>query len=151
MKYLFFLVLFLSCENVQKKLTTKQTNTDIIAQVTIKHHSNFVDVHDPFATGKDTVQLKKAMDKITRFPEVAYINEQIIKSSKGKRGVAFFVHDEFNGDTLYYHFEVGDNSHEDRYVNIYNFLLEKKTGQIKAYDPLSDSILNLQDWRKKQK
>jgi hypothetical protein len=34
-------------------------------------------------------------------------------------------------------------------VNIYDFLLEKKTGQIKAYDHISGAIMSLQDWRKK--
>ena len=150
MKYLFLLTILLSCKNEQKKVIFTYTNKDTIVQTPIKDDSTFVDIHDPFATGKDTTRLKRVMDKIVKYPEVKYINEQIDKSSNGKHGVAFFVHDEFEGDTSYYDFEVGDNSHEDRYVNIYNFLLEKKTGLIKVYDPSSDSILSLKDWRKKR-
>ena len=91
------------------------------------------------------------MDKIFKFPEVQAINKQIDKTSKGTHGVSIMVHDEFKGDTSYYHFMVGDNSNEDRYMNVYDFLLDKKTGQIKAYDPSLDSIMNLQDWRKTRK
>jgi hypothetical protein len=63
-------------------------------------------------------------------------------------GVSIMVEDEFDGDTSYYHFRVGDNSHQEMYYNIYDFLLNKKTGQIKVYDPISDSILSLKNWRK---
>ena len=91
------------------------------------------------------------MDKIFKFPEVEAVNEQIDKASKGTHGVSIMVHDEFNGDTSYYHFMVGDNSHEDKYMNVYDFLLDKKTRQIKAYDPSLDSIMNLKDWRNTRK
>ena len=94
--------------------------------------------------------MNKAMNTIFKFPEVEAINKQIDKNSKGAHGVSIMVHDDFDGDTSYYHFEVGDNSHDDRYMNIYDFLLQKKTGQIKVYDHLSDSIISLRDWRKKR-
>ncbi len=83
------------------------------------------------------------MEIIFKFPEVQAINKQIEKNSKSKNGVSFMVHDEFESDTFYYHFEVGDNTHDDRYVNTFDFLLEKKTGQIKIYDNMSGAILSL--------
>lgn len=91
------------------------------------------------------------MDEIFNFPEVKAINEQINKNSKGAHGVSIMVEDNFDGDTSYYHFRVGDNSHEDRYEKIYDFLLDKETGEIKAYDNVSDLIMTLKDWRKNRK
>ena len=108
-------------------------------------------MHVPYKIGKDTVRLNKAMDKIFKFAEVEAITDQINKISKGKHSASMMVYDEFNRDTSYYHFMVGENSHDDRYVNIFNFLMDKKTGQIKAYDSVLDTVMNLRDWRKSRK
>jgi hypothetical protein len=151
MKYLFFLTILLSCKSGPKKVFIASPDRDTTAQILVKRDTTSIDVHDPYETDKDTVRLNKVMDEIFKFPEVEAINKQIDNTSKGTHGVSIMIHDEFNGDTSYYHFMVGDNSRKDRYVNIFNFLLEKKTGQIKAYDPSLDSIMTLQDWRKTRK
>jgi hypothetical protein len=91
------------------------------------------------------------MGKIFSFPEVEAINKHRIKRSKGSHGVSIQVHDEFERDTSFYNFMVGDNSHEDRYVNVFSFLLDKKSGQIKAYDAVLDSVMSLKDWRNARK
>ena len=148
MKYLFLLTLILSCKSGPRKVVVARNDLDTTPQVPVKRDTTSIDIHDPYETGKDTVRLNAVMDKIFKFPEVEAVNKQIDKTSNGKHGVSIMVRDEFNGDTSYYHFMVGDNSHEDRYMNVYDFLLEKKTGQIKAYDPSLDSIINLQIWRK---
>jgi len=151
MRFLLFLTILLSCKNGPKKVFIAPHNNDTTAQIPAKRDTTSIDLHDPYETGKDTARLNKVMDKIFKFPEVQAINKQIDKTSKGTHGVSIMVHDEFKGDTSYYHFMVGDNSNEDRYMNVYDFLLDKKTGQIKAYDPSLDSIMNLQDWRKTRK
>ena len=115
---------------------------------TIERDTSTIDIHDPYETGKDTVRLNAVMDKIFKFPEVQAINRQINKATKGAHGVSIMVSDEFDGDTSYYHFKVGDNSNDYMYHNIYDFLLEKNTGKIKVYESVSDSIMNLKDWRK---
>jgi hypothetical protein len=147
MKYIILLAILTSCKSEPRKVVATHNEKDTVDQKSVKSSSTSVDLHDPFQTGKDTIRLNKAMDKIFKFPEVQDINNQIDRNSHGKHGVSFMVTDNFDGDTSYYLFEVGDNSH-DRYMNIYDFLLEKKTGQIKAYDQLSDSIMTLKEWRK---
>jgi hypothetical protein len=151
MKYLFILTIFLSCKSGPRKVFVSHNDTDPTAEASNPRDTTSVDIHDPYETGKDTNRLNKVMETISKFPEVEAINKQIDKNSKGNHGVSFMVHDEFDSDTSYYHFEVGDNSHADRYVNIYDFLLEKKTGQIKVYDHLTGTIMNLQDWREARK
>jgi hypothetical protein len=148
MKHLFVLTILLGCKSGHKKVIVAHNDSDTTAQATVRHDTTSIDVHNPYETGKDTVRLNKVMVEIFKFPEVEAITKQIKESSKGKHSASILVYDEFNGDTSYYHFMVGDNSHEDRYMNIFDFLLDKKTGQIKAYDPSLDSIMNLQDWRK---
>lgn len=148
MKCLFLLAVLLSCKNGPRKVIVAQPDRDTTTQVTVKRDITSIDIHDPYETGKDTVRLNKVMDKIFKFPEVEAINKQIEKTSKGTHGVSIIVHDEFNSDTTYYHFMVGDNSHDDRYVNIFNFILDKKTNEIKVYDSALDTVLSLKDWRK---
>lgn len=151
MKYLFLLTVLLSCKSGPRKVIVAHPDKDTATPVTVKRDTASIDIHDPYETGKDTVRLNKVMDKIFKFPEVEAINKQIDKTSNGEHGVSIMVHDEFNGDTSYYHFMVGDNSHDDRYVNIFNFILDKKTNEIKAYDPALDTVLSLQEWRKTRK
>jgi hypothetical protein len=148
MKYLFLATILLACKSEPKNSVVAPTDQDTTAGVPVKRDTTSIDQHDPFQTGKDTVRLNSVMDKIFKFPEVEAINKQINQTSKGKRGVSIMVHDEFEGDASYYNFMVGDNSRDDRYVTIFNFILEKKTGEIKAYDPVSDSIMTLKEWRK---
>jgi len=150
MKYIFFLLILISCKNGPRKVIAAHTNQDTTTRAPSTPGTTSIDIHDPYQTGKDTTRLNKVMDEIFSFPEVQAINKQINKNSKGAHGVSIMVHDEFGGDTSYYHFQVGDNSHDERYENIYDFLFEKHTGQIKVYDPLSDSIITLPEWRKKQ-
>lgn len=139
----------MGCEDGPRKVYIRHELSDTISQVL--RNTTSIDIHDPYETGKDTVRLNAVMDEIFKFPEVEAINKQIIKTSKGTHGVSIQVHDEFERDTSYYNFMVGDNSHEDRYVNVFNFLLDKKSGQIKAYDPVLDSVMSLKDWRKARK
>ena len=151
LKYLFLLSILLSCKSGPRKVIVAHHGQNPTTQMAVKRDTSSIYKHNPYETGKDTVRLNKAMDKIFKFPEVEAISKQINNSSKGIHSASIMEHDEFNGDTSYYHFMVGDNSHNDRYVNIFNFLMDKKTGQIKAYDPAFDTIMNLQDWRKSQK
>lgn len=151
MKYLFLLLIFLSCKTGSRKVSLAPNDQDTTTEKAVKQATSSIDIRNPYETGKDTIRLNKVMDKIFKFPEVQAINRQIQKTSKGKHGVSFMVRDEFNNDTSFYLFMVGDNSHEDRYRNVYNFVLDKKTGQIKAYDALLDSIMSLDDWRKGKK
>ena len=148
MKYLFLLIILLGCKSGHRKVIIAHDDKDTTEQANIRLATTFIDIHDPYKTGKDTVRLNKAIDKIFKFPEVKDINKQIDNKSKGAHSVSIMVRDEFNGDTSYYHFMVGDNLHEERYVNIFNFLLHKKTNEIKAYDPTLDTVLSLMDWRK---
>jgi hypothetical protein len=150
MKYLLLLPFLLSCKGGPGKVMVVHHDPDTTTQA-IKRDTTSIDIHDPYETGKDTTLLNKIMKTISKFPEVEALNKQINKNSNGTHGVSFMVRDEFDSDTSYYHFELGDNSHEDRYVNIYDFLLEKKTGQIKAYDHISGAIMSLQEWRKTRK
>jgi hypothetical protein len=151
MKYIFLLTILLSCKSGQRKIIVTHPNKDTTTQLTVKHDTSSIDIHDPYETGKDTVKLNAIMDKIFTFPEVQAINKQINKNSKGTRGVSIMVHDEFNDDTSYYHFMVGDNSQGDRFMNVYDFLLDKKTGQLKVYNSALDTIISLQGWRKSEK
>ena len=149
MKYLLLITILLSCKDGPRKVFVRHELSDTMAEVS--RDTTSIDIHDPFKTGKDTVRLNAVMDRIFEFPEVEAINKQILKTSKGAHGVSIIVHDEFQGDTSYFNLMVGDNSHEDRYVNIFNFLLDKKTGQVKAYNQVLDSVMSLEDWRKARK
>src|SRR4051794_29579880 len=112
MKYLFLLTILVSCKSEPRKVIVAHPKLDTTAQVSVRSDTTSVDLHDPYETGKDTVRLNKVMGEILMFPEVQAINKQIRKNSKGIHGISIMVHDEFNGDTSYYHIMAGDNSHE---------------------------------------
>jgi hypothetical protein len=144
-------VILISCNSGPRKVISAHASMDTVSELSFRRDTSTIDIHDPYETGRDTVRLNAVMDKILKFPEVEVINKQINKTSKGSHGVSIMVRDEFDDDTAYYSFMVGDNSHEDRYVNIFNFLMEKKTGQIRVYDAEADSIMSLKEWRKTKK
>lgn len=141
----------LSCNSGPVKVIRPNVDKGLTSTASTERDTSTIDIHDPYETGKDTVRLNAVMGKIFKFPEVQEINRQIIKNSKGKHGVSIMVSDELDGDTSYHDFRVGDNSHEERYENIFDFVFVKETGQIKVYDPVSDSIMSLKDWRKARK
>ena len=116
-----------------------------------KLDSATIDIHDPYQTGRDTARLSGVIDRIFNFPEVKSITKQILKSSKGKHGATIITRDEFGSDTLFYWFRVGDNSHDDRYANIFDFVMNKKTGEVRVCNSATGSILSLKDWRKTRK
>jgi len=151
MKYLFLIIVLLSCKSEPTKVIVHNPENDTTSHASVKHDAASIDKHDHYETSRDTALLNAVMERIFKFPEVEATNRQISNTSKGAHGVSIMVHEEFEGDTAYYDFMVGDNSRKDRYVNIFNFLLDKRTGEIKAYDPLLDSIMSLQDWRKTRK
>ena len=145
------IILLSSCNGGQRKVIAHNSKSDTTSRAPVRRDTTSIDIHDPYETGKDTLLLNAVMERIFTLPEVEAINKLISKTSKGSHGVSIMVHDEFEGDSSYYHFMVGDNSHEARFVSSFNFLLEKKTGQLKAYYPLLDSIMSLQDWRQIRK
>ena len=149
--YFFIAIVLLGCKNKTANVVSSPIEKDTTSRRTVKPDSITIDIHDPYLIGKDTVRLNIAIDQIFNFPEVKAITKQILKNSKGKHGTTIMTRDEFGNDTLYYWFRVGDNSLDDRYVNIFNFVMDKKTGEIKAYDSVNDSIMSLKDWRKGRK
>jgi hypothetical protein len=89
--------------------------------------------------------INKAIERIHNLPEVMRLEKKISTSTNGAHGVAYISNVHFNGDSSIYHIQVGDNSKNDRYVVIYNFLVDKKSGAIKAYDAVRDSILSIRN------
>lgn len=81
-KYLFLLTILFSCKNGPRKVVVAHNGRDTAIQSNIKRDTASIDVHDPYETGKDTLRLNKAMDKIFRFPEVLAINRQLIRPAK---------------------------------------------------------------------
>lgn len=113
-------------------------------------HANSEDAisNEAVKADKDAARLNAAMDIIFKLPEVQAIDKLIQTSTQGKRGVSIMLQDEMNQDSNYYNLMVGNNAHEDRFENIFNFLVNKKTQEIKVYEPVTDSTMSLEDWRK---
>ena len=150
-KYLIFLSFLLSCNNDPEKPGTRKTKDNAIIQAAIGQDSASASVDDPYKSGQDTVLLNTIMDKIFGFPEVEETERQIRKRTRGAHGVAIFVQEGVGRYGSSYVFRVGDNSHEDRYESIYDFVFDKKTGQISVYDAATGSVIPLEDWRKMNK
>ena len=146
MKYLIFIVVLWSCTNSPKKVLIPSHRNDSF--VRLRKDSVTSDLQDPFMTAKDTTRLNHVMDLIYNFSEVQALDKLINDRSKATHGVSMSVKDNFGGDTSYYSISVGDNSKTERWEPVYNFLLVKKTNELRVYEPDSDSIMTIKLWRK---
>lgn len=145
-----FLLACVSCGSQPETTEATPVTQDTLTAAALPASTDSIThyAHDPYTTGTDTARLNAAMHKIYQLAEVQEIDSIIRQSTQGKHGVAFMMENGWNQDTTYYRFIVGNNAHEDRYETIFNFVLDKKTEEIKIYDPLVDSLLSIEDWRK---
>jgi hypothetical protein len=66
MKYLFLLIVLLSCKS-DPKVVKVHTPNDTTAATSVKRDTSSIDIHNPYETGKDTIRLNKVMDEIFNF------------------------------------------------------------------------------------
>jgi hypothetical protein len=147
MKYL-LLLLLISCQGQphnEAQPTSNKDSTSLIKSSADSFPRNLSFQED---YEHDTMHIGLIVKKLNKFPEVQLLDKQIRKASKGIHGVSYQILNKYGKDTSYYVIEVGDNSHDDRYINVYTFLMEKKTSVIKIYEPVNDSFMSLKEWRR---
>lgn len=161
MKFLLFVFVFASCSDSAMQKTSSNPDS-----TSTEENSNSVDsvsgkssVIDSWVSASippnssalsDSVQINQAIEQIYQLEEVKQLDQLIKKNTSGKQGVAIMVDPQLMNESGYYAFNVGNN-HEDRYENIYTFLVRKSGTAISVYDPVLDSVLTLEDWRKQKK
>lgn len=142
MKYFLFIFCIYACENKSaSELDEKElskTRKSIAIPLIEPYNKNVQQLES------DSI-LMKAIERIHKLPIVMRLEKKISISTNGAHGVAYISNFHFNGDSSYYHIQVGDNSQSDRYVVIYNLLVHKESGAIKAYDSVRDSIISITD------
>jgi hypothetical protein len=142
MKYFLFIVCFFACKNKSgPELDQKEhskTRKSISIPTIDSNEKNFQHLESDST-------LNKAIERIHQLPVVIRLEKKISISTNGAHNASFISNIQFNGDSSYYHIQVGDNSQKDRYVVHYNFLVDKKSGSIKAYDSVRDSIISIDD------
>lgn len=88
------------------------------------------------------------LDKVTQLPEVLAIANYIDSTTNGARGVTIIVKHRPDKENCYYHIQVGFNS-PDRLIIYYNFYIKSDDMQINYYDNADDTIIPIEEWRRK--
>ncbi|UZT97971.1 hypothetical protein ODZ84_22875 [Chryseobacterium fluminis] len=88
-----------------------------------------------------------AIDQVMSLPEIKQENAEVEKDSEDKRHLSGYV------DTLptpkdpYYRVNIVEDN-GDSYVTYYTFAVDNRDLHIEYYDPLQDSLISVEQWRK---
>jgi hypothetical protein len=103
------------------------------------------------ATQKGNAKLEqKIINDVFSLPEVRKKNKYIDSLTKHKKGITIIIAKKPDKIHNYYWVQAGYNS-ELRFEPYYNFYVYQPNRVIKYYDPMSDKILTLKEWRGKLK
>ena len=110
---------------------------------------------DPVPKG-DTI-MRQGIDADTIYklilslPEVTKRARHINEQTKGKRHLEIMIAESPNTISDYYWVKAGEDS-ENAYVTHFNFFVfPKRNWEIKYFDNVRDTLLNLEDWRKENR
>ncbi len=96
----------------------------------------------------DSVNEERIYKLIYNLPEVVERAKYIEKETQGKRHLVIMIAEKPKEKTQnYYWVKVGENL-ETNFVTHYNFYVYKEKYEIKYYDTVNDTIINLETWRK---
>lgn len=85
--------------------------------------------------------------QIMELPEIQKKNKEVEKYSKGKRHLSGYVNTWPTSEDPYYWVDVAEDN-GDSYVTYYTFAVDNNDLKIKFYDPIQDSLISLEAWRK---
>ena len=88
-----------------------------------------------------------AIDRVMDLEEVKRKDAEVKKLSKGKRHLSVYVETPPTPTDSYYWIKVAEDN-GGSYVTCYTFAVDSKTRDVRYYDPMQDSLLTIEDWRK---
>ncbi|WP_345949264.1 hypothetical protein ABDD95_20675 [Mucilaginibacter sp. PAMB04274] len=88
-----------------------------------------------------------AVDRVMDLEEVKRKMAEVEKASKGKRHLSVYAETTPTKEDLYYWIKVAENN-GGSYVAYYTFAVDSKTRDVRYYDPMQDSLLTIEQWRK---
>jgi hypothetical protein len=96
----------------------------------------------PFKNKEDVV-----IDQVMALPEIKQKNIEVEKNSKGKRHLLGYVVTLSTSKDPYYWVNVAEDN-GDSYVTYYTFTVDNRDLHIEYYDPVQDSLISIEQWRK---
>jgi len=132
--YIIFICLPVSCKN-----NSETKNSETPKETT-----------DSIKTDKKSVSdlENKMLDKLSKLPEWIQANQYIDSLTNHKHGLSVMT-EKPNKETTDYCFRVGYNN-ELRFETYFNFYVNPKTFELKILDVLTDDIVPIDVWRKRE-
>lgn len=88
-----------------------------------------------------------AIDRVMDLEEVKRKSAEVEKLSKGKRHLSVYIETPPTPQDSYYWIKVAEDN-GGSYVTYYTFAVDSKTRAVKYYNPVLDSLLTIEQWRK---
>lgn len=88
-----------------------------------------------------------AIDQVMALPEIKQKNIEVEKDSRGKRHLSGYVVTLPTSKDPYYWVNVAEDN-GDSNVTYYSFAVDNRDLHIEYYDPLQDSLISIEQWRK---
>ena len=99
---------------------------------------------------EDTTLENKALDSLFTFPEVQRLSKIIDSESQLKTSLSMITTHKPEKQKPYYIIQVGYNNNL-RFQPFYNFYIYPENFEIKYFNPIKDTLLSLDEWRKQEK
>lgn len=134
------LLVLISCHNSNTNSNTNLKDS-LIKQTNLNLISSRTKVNDVDSVKVDSI----IYQKIESLEEVRKLEK--VKSTDGN--ITIMIVQRPDSSFKYYWVQVGV-SHPDRFQPIFNFYMTIEDYNILYYDPINDTLITIQDWRKKK-
>ncbi|RZK25628.1 MAG: hypothetical protein EOO43_05025 [Flavobacterium sp.] len=88
-----------------------------------------------------------AIDRVLDLDEVKRKGAEIDKLSKGERHLSAYVETAPTKEDSNYWIKVAEDNGDSK-VAYYTFAVDSKTRDVRYYDPMQDSLISIEQWRK---
>ena len=92
----------------------------------------------------------KVFDAVYNVPEVKARVDEFDQQTKGKRHMQFMIAERPSVKLKYYWVKVMEDN-EFNYATDFHFMVDPKSMEVKYYDVVNDTIIDLVTWRKRMK
>ncbi len=89
----------------------------------------------------------RVVKQVMALPEIEQKNTEVEQSSKGQRHLSGYINSLPTSKDPYYWVDIAEDN-GDSYVTYYTFAVDRRDFKIRYYDPVQDSLISLEEWRK---
>lgn len=153
-----FSILFISCgqnkkSDIQQVSEAKRDSTQVLSKTYsgINKNINLSDTLKTDSIIESDKNEKKIYEIILALPEVKERANYIERHTKGARHLRVWIYQTPNETGEKYYWVKAGEDNGTNFVSHFNFFVYPDNFEIKYYDTVNDTIINLETWRKEMK